>query len=130
MILECIATEPTLPQARRLGTHYRAGQEFPVQVGRMYTAYGIRVWGCGSWTDIEIDAKYLVVVPLCLFRIVDGSVPVLWTARADQDGDLALLPDAFHDRYFIDDLSDGRPEACAAFNAVKARLGHTPVIDS
>jgi hypothetical protein len=75
--------------------------------------------------DIECESGYLVIVPLCLFRIVQGDLSSLWTARVDEDGDLALLPEAFHEPFFIDDLSDGKPEAIARFRAVKATLGST-----
>lgn len=126
MILKCVATEPTLPQARRLGKHFIRGQEFPVEVGLTYTAFGLRVWGCGSWVDIESSAGYLVVVPLCLFRIIDGSVPSIWVTRVDEDGDMAILPEPFHDPYFIDDLSEGRELARAAFVAVKKQLEVPP----
>lgn len=123
MRLRCVALEPTLPQAKRLGRFFRAGQqEFPVSVGSTYIAYGLRQWGAGSWVDIEAPAGYLVVVPLCLFEIEDGSVSRHWILQRDVDGDFALLPPEMHARYFLDDLSSGDPGAAKAFAAVKARM--------
>jgi hypothetical protein len=61
-------------------------------------------------------------VPLALFEVVDANVPALWTLRIDQDGDCSLLPDRFHDKYFIDDLVEGATEAVLEFQRVKALL--------
>lgn len=123
MLLRCIADQPNLPQGARLGKYFRPGtQEFPVRVGELYRAYGLRLWGAGSWIDIESDGGYLVSVPLCLFEFVDGAVPPTWVARVDAEGDLALLPPAFHEPYFIDDLSEGKTEPRAAFAAAKAEM--------
>ena len=123
MVVKCGATEPNLPQAVRLGKYFAAGkQEFPVDTGRSYHVYGMRLWGAGVWIDIESEGGYLVVVPLCLFTVVDSAVPPWWVAKVDDDGDVALLPEAFHDRYFIDALSEGDTRAKAAFAAIKRQM--------
>jgi hypothetical protein len=91
-------------------------------VGRLYVVYGLRLWGSGVWIDIESDVGYLVTVPLCLFELADGRLPAIWAARVDEDGDIALLPEAFHAAYFMSDLADGRPEAWRELAHVKALL--------
>jgi len=120
MIVRCIRREPTLPQSVRLGPHYRPGeQEFPVELGSQYVVYGLRLWGSGAWIDIENDVGYLVTVPLCLFEVVDGRVPTIWLLHVDDDGDIALLPEAFHEPFFMSDLADGKTEAWRALAQVK-----------
>lgn len=123
MLLRCKATTPTLPEARRLGHHYVAGsQEFAVVLGNEYLAYGLRVWGAGVWVDIQVEAGYLHTVPLALFDVLDSQVPALWTLRSEQDGDCALLPEKFHQMFFIDDLVEGKADAVLEFQRVKAVL--------
>lgn len=123
MLLTCVALEPTLPQAVRLGKFYRPGeQEFPIAVGASYVAYGLRVWGAGAWVDVETAGGYLVVVPLCLFTITDARACDLWEVRQDSDGDLAILPAELHAPFFLDDLSSGLPQATGAFRALKERM--------
>jgi hypothetical protein len=123
MLLRCTATLPTLPQSVRLGRYFKAGaQEFPVEIGREYMAFGLRLWGSGAWADIEVDAGYLVSVPLCLFEVVDGKVSEMWKIRMHDDGDIDLLPEAFHSQYFHDDLIEGVASARMSFNEVKRQL--------
>lgn len=125
MILRCIAELPTLPQARRLGKHYHPGrQRFPAVIGDHYVAYCLHFWGGGAWVDVAWHG-YLVGVPLCLFEVVDGSVPAFWTARIDEDGDLSMRPEAFHETYFHDDLSESMDAAVRAFEAVRAQVEQT-----
>jgi len=123
MLLKCIATLPTLPQSVRLGRYFKPGaQEFPVEIGREYLAFGLRLWGAAAWVDIEVDAGYLVSVPLCLFVVVDAKVSKTWTIRLHDDGDVALMPEAFHTEYFHDDLIEGVAAVQIAFNEAKRQL--------
>ena len=123
MLLRCTATLPTLPQSVRLGRYFKPGsQEFPVEIGREYLAFGLRLWGAGAWVDIEVDAGYLVSVPLCLFEVVDARVSETWTVRMHDDGDVAVMPEAFHAEYFHDDLIEGVAAVRLAFNEVKRQL--------
>jgi len=123
MLLVCKALQPTLPEARRLGKHYLGGnQTFAVVVGRNYVAYGLRFWSGGIWVDIEVDAGYVLSVPLALFDLVDGSVPSIWEMRVDEDGDSALCPRAFHEPYFLDDLIEAKPDAVMQFRELKAEM--------
>lgn len=123
MLVVCRREAPTLPDARRLGRHYRAGeQQFPVVVGERYRVYGLRFWVGAPWVDIETNLGYLLTVPLALFDVVDGKVPDIWELRVDAEGDIALLPMAFFDEYFFDDLFEGKAAAVLEFRRVKATL--------
>ena len=123
MVIQCTSELPTLPQSVRLGRHFApGGQEFPVEIGRRYTAYGLRLWGAGAWVDIEVDAGYLVSVPLSLFSIIDPTIPAIWTIRQHGDGDVSLLPEPFHAEFFHDDLIEGVAAAQSAFHDVKRQL--------
>jgi hypothetical protein len=123
MLLRCTAKLPTLPQSVRLGRYFKPGaQEFPVEIGREYLAFGLRLWGAGVWVDIEVDAGYLVSVPLGLFEVVDAKVSETWTIRLHDDGDVALMPEPFHAEFFHDDLIEGVAAARIAFNEVKRQL--------
>lgn len=123
MIVQCTSSIPTPPQAERLGRYYQPGrQEFPVALDHEYLVFGMRIWGQAAWVDIESDAGYLVTVPLCLFRIVDGRVSALWEARVDADGDLSFLPPSFYQEYYIDDLIEGVPEVVRDYLRVRVLL--------
>ncbi len=84
--------------------------------------YGLRFWGQGAWIDIASDAGYLVVVPLCLFSIIDGRVSALWETKVDSEGDTALLPSSFHRKYYIDELVEGDSDTLRDFWCVRALL--------
>jgi hypothetical protein len=117
MIVECIATLPTLPQSVRLGKRYIAGaQEFPVVVGERYDVFGISQADAGCWIFIRSSADYLVSVPLCLFKVVDARVVTEWRIAIDRDGDLVLAFEEMLDPYFIDDLASGRSRALVEFS--------------
>ncbi len=123
MIVQCTSSVPAPLQAERLGRFYQSGsQEFPVVLDRKYLVFGVRFWGQAAWVDIESDAGYLITVPLCLFRIVDGIVSALWEVRLDADGDLSFLPPSFYQEYYMDDLIEGVPEVVKDFWRVKALL--------
>ena len=123
MLVRCRSTLPTLPQSVRLGRYFKPGaQEFPVEIGREYMAFGLRLWGAGAWVDIEVDAGYLVSVPLCLFEVIDAKVSGTWTIRLHDDEDVALMPEPFHVEFFQDDLIEGVAEARIAFNEMKRQM--------
>jgi hypothetical protein len=123
MIAKCVRTLPTAEQAARLGKRFRPNeQEFPVKPGRKYLVYGLRYWEGETWIDIESEAGYLVIVPLCLFSIVDARITAHWEARVDDKGNLDLLPAEFHREYFLDDLIEGDAEALKEFWRIKRIL--------
>lgn len=93
-----------------------------MEIGREYIAFGLRLWGAGTWADIEVDAGYLVSVPLCLFEVVDARVSETWMLRTHDDGDLDIMPEPFHAEYFHDDLIEGVAAARLAFNEVRRQL--------
>jgi len=123
MIVECLRRVPTPADALLLGAEYRPGkQQFPVDPGQKYLVYGLRFWGAGYWVDIASEAGYIVVVPLCLFRIVHDQVSAYWRLVTADRGAVELLPEEFSPRYFVDDLSDGSPEAVRAYHKVRQFL--------
>lgn len=123
MIVECVSRVPTAEQVERLGKHYTPGrQEFPLEIGQKYLVYGLRCWDQGVWIDVASEAGYLVLVPLCLFKIVDGRLSALWEARTDSAGGIELLPTTFHRDYFIDDLVEGDTETLKEFWRIRSLL--------
>ena len=123
MIVECIALLPTLPQSVRLGTAYRAGdQEFPLEVGRRYDVFGLRQIGSGSWVYIMTVSRYLVLVPLCLFAVLDSQVPSDWEVSVDEEGDLLISFAEMRDPYFADDLASGDSSAMLALARFEREL--------
>ena len=70
---------------RVLGPAYRRGrQSFGLIVSEEYLVFGLRILDGQPWVDIANDTReprYLFSAPLCLFEIIDGSVPALWVAR-------------------------------------------------
>lgn len=126
MKVRCVKILPTLPIARRLGRHYTPGQEFPLTAGAEYPVFGLRFWAGAPWIDIEAVPGYLVIVPLGLFEVIDGRVPENWVAAVDDQGDVSLLPEAFHDKFFIDDLFEGKEDAVRAFQNAREQMLDRP----
>lgn len=124
MIIECVTTLPSLPQSVRLRPAYRPGeQEFPVEIGTRYHAFGVRLIGAGVWVYIETEGGYLVATPLALFRIIDGSLPTSWRVSTDDAGDVLIAAEPLTEKYFIDDLASGVTAALTAFAGIKRSMG-------
>jgi hypothetical protein len=119
----CIAELPNEEQARKIIGRYIAGKQvFSVEVGREYIVYGIEILGEMPWVRIEDDYEQISSAPLCLFEVVDPSVPSIWEARMNSDCVLMLLPPSFYREGFIEDLLDGDPSAVAELRRVRSRL--------
>lgn len=58
------------------------------------------------------DFDNLILVPLIIFRIVDGCMPPVWRFIMNDHGFL-IGPDLFREKYFFDDVSEREPKAVA-----------------
>lgn len=126
MIVKCIAELPTRDQAKRLGEHYRGGnQAFGVVPGTEYIVFALTMLGGEPWveiTDSDLDPGYLWGVPLCLFEIVNPRLSVLWEARIVKNGELRLEPPSLSRHNYHDDLFEGVEEVVADFRRVRQDL--------
>lgn len=124
MKIICRNVEPNESQAKTLGIgkYYFPGQEvFPVEIGREYTVYGLSILGGSVWVDIVEYQRddFCVLVPLCLFGILDDRLSKYWHLRILENGEIYLLPEVFYTPYFQDDLTEGVPEAVDGFKQIK-----------
>jgi hypothetical protein len=123
MRVRCIRELPTSEQAEKLYPFYRpdTGQVFAVEVGTEYTVFSIDTGLPIPLLGIADDNGLLYPTPSCLFEIVDASLPALWVAHMNADGDLSLEPPSFNDFYFSD-LADGEPAVVSDFRRVRDML--------
>lgn len=97
--------------------------------GRIYLVLGLSFsielmfHGRGVSVEIVDDDDQWAILPLRLFEIVDGRPSRYWRAKQiDQGPGLVLSPPSFQRLYWADDLTDGKPDIIADFDAVLAKL--------
>ena len=121
MIVRCVREAAS--DVRRAARGASAAHDYDVVVGTQYLVYGIRGLAKTLWVDLLSDFGYIRSVPLGLFEILDGRMPLGWSfGLLSSNGDWALWPREFWRPYFHDDLSEGDPDRNGEVMAVKEQL--------
>ncbi len=122
MLVECIAEKPTADQIPLLGKRYLGPkQSYGVRLGGEYLVFAIDADATVPWVQILDENDHLVSVPLCLFEIVEASLPSIWRARRENTG-LHLWPASFFRPFYHEDLLNGEAEVVADFKRVREIL--------
>lgn len=119
MKVRCIQSELSDRQRSELGCH--ASTNFAVTKEKTYLVLGI--WyaykslqmGSGLFMLVVGDHGYPVPVPLVLFEVVDARPSCKWMLMKDGEYEASLWPRELEDKYFIDRLTDGEPQAKKIF---------------
>ena len=126
MIVRCRATTPPASQAGRLRGYGRQQRE-RLELEHDYVVIGLQletdslIWGSGVWVQLA-DGDGLLIVPLCLFDVIDSRLPRRWEVRRWEDESVTMWPPAFYAEYFHDDLAAAKAPAVEAFRRVRDAL--------
>jgi hypothetical protein len=121
----CLATQLSAEQRTEAGVE--RNPKYNMTKGKEYLVLGLRfitksdVYGASTLFEVEDDSGLCVSTPSVLFEITDPRPSMSWIARQTKIG-FKLWPEEFYAEYFHEDVSDRRPEALRALDAVKRRL--------
>ena len=128
MKAHCISQKLSPQQIAMLGLDNRFRWEFDITPGMVYLVLGMSffnkstIYGNAAFVHITDDSGSWRQIPLLLFEIADPHVSRYWEVRQLEDGETALFPESFYQKYYFDKLTDGVPEVVADFNDVYAML--------
>jgi hypothetical protein len=128
MRIRCLARELTGEQHKEARANERMHPRYQITPGQDYLVFGITflvdsvVYGnCCLFTILD-DADRCVSIPSALGEVTDGRPSRFWVARTDERQGVALWPEEFYQRYFMDRLSDREADAVMAFLRVKEKI--------
>lgn len=100
---------------------------FRITPDKVYTVYSMgMLLASGVYDkvllfDILNDDDAFVPVPSTLFIVEDGTIPSIWKFYCTRES-ASWSPPLFMEKYFVDDYTDGEPEAVRRFNQIKRQI--------
>ena len=96
-----------------------ANMEDALQLGDIYTVYGLSIEHENIYYEIFYDERHLMSVPSSLFTIVDDHVPACWRVGFSPLGDLTLYPKLFYQEDFWENFSEFEEKERKQFEALR-----------
>ena len=129
MIIKCKKNVVDEGLVSALGLGRSGARKYPsVSPGKSYVALGIHTpttsgsFGVSVAVHIKNDQGSLSIMPMALFEIIDAVPSAYWVIKTTDLGELSILPAAFHEEFFHDDLSEGEESAVAEFQRACALI--------
>lgn len=86
--------------------------KFDVEIGKEYVALGLYLQHGVLWVYVANEFNAIRVVPLCLFRILDGRLPSSWRISSNSECTVAFMaPPEASDLLFADRVDEMDPRA-------------------
>lgn len=127
MKVKCLKTYPTEEELQILGASFYRKQAFHVTKGMEYDVLGIEflrnsTLGTGVILIVYNDCERANCVPLCLFEITENTVSRFWECRILNNDNMLLFPHSFCEKYYFDDLFEGKAEVVGDFRKIVTLL--------